>query len=113
MAVRFLEVCENLLQVLSVVGILQDEADPMVSVMKVRRSGIACLPSYLESFCVRLNSLSLSLALSTLRIAISRLLHLLACKISTGLRCLEHPTSACAAAACDGPSVLKLVVPAH
>ncbi len=30
-----LEGCGGLMQVLSVVGILQDEADPMVSVMKV------------------------------------------------------------------------------
>jgi hypothetical protein len=31
-----------LLQVMSVVGILQDETDPMVSVMKVRDAGSGC-----------------------------------------------------------------------
>lgn len=35
------------LQVLSVVGILQDEADPMVSVMKVRAPSHACLQQVL------------------------------------------------------------------
>lgn len=45
------EVLCDLVQVLSVVGILQDEADPMVSVMKVCSMSYACL-SFEFCMCV-------------------------------------------------------------
>lgn len=43
------------IQVLSVVGLLQDETDPMVSVMKVNR--LTCMPGSFEVVCCRLRTL--------------------------------------------------------